>query len=221
MNNTKVSLDFLFAESRSIFYKKRGVILRPEDTPGGVFILKKGFVRLYTISESGKELTLIIFKPGDFFPVLWAINNIPNAQYLEAMTEVEVKRIPREKFIEFLKNNSKVEFEVLSKILVRLEGLLERFEYLVFGNAYQKIASILVICGERFGEKKDGKVLIKTPLTHRDIANLVGLTRETTSLEIKRLERKKIISYRGRLIVIKNVEKLQEEAHWGKKPFSL
>lgn len=221
MNNTKVSLDFLFAESRPIFYKKREIILRPEDVPSGVFIIKKGFVRFYTISESGEELTLVIFKRGDFFPILWAINNTPNVQYFEAMTDVEVLRVRREKFVEFLKHNSEVEFEVLSKVSIRLEGLLERIEYLVFGNAYQKIASILVICGERFGEKKDGGILIKLILTHRDIANLIGLTRETTSLEIKKLERKKIIGHQGRLILIKNVKKLQKEARWGREPVNI
>jgi len=221
MNNKKVSLDFLFAESRPIFYKRKEVILRPEDVPSGVFILKKGFVRLYTISESGEELTLVIFKSGDFFPILWAISGAPSVQYLEAMTDVEVGRVPKEKFVEFLKNNPEVEFEVLSKVSVRLEGLLERIEYLVFGSAYQKIASILVICGERFGEKKDSKILIKLILTHRDIANLVGLTRETTSLEIKKLERKGIISHQGRLILIKNIKKLQKEARWSREAMSV
>lgn len=183
--------------------------------PAGVFYLKKGFVRRYTISEEGEELTLIIFKPGDFFPVMWAIKNIPNNEYLEAMTEVEVQRVPRESFLAFLKQYPEVGFEVLGNIVTRLDGILERIKYLVFGNADQKVASILVICGERFGEKKGRTVLIKLALTHQDIASLIGLTRETTSIEIKKLERDGLISHQGRFILIKNMTKLQKEANWG------
>lgn len=221
MNNIKSNLSILFADCRPIRYNRREIILRPEDTPSGVLYLKKGFVRLYTVSELGEELTLIIFKPGDFFPVMWAINNIPNSQYLEAMTDVEVQKVSRESFAEFLRHHAEVESEVLSNILIRLSGLLERIEYLVFGNAYQKVASILVICGERFGEKQDNKVLIKVILTHQDIANLIGLTRETTSLEVKKLEREGIISRQGKFILIKNMEKLQQEANWGKAAFGV
>lgn len=215
MNNGKTNLHLLFSDSHPILYKRHQVILRPEDTPAGVFYLRKGFVRLYTISEAGEELTLIIFKAGDFFPVMWAINNVPNNEYVEAMTDVEVRRVSRESFLEFLKQHPEVEFEVLSNILTRLDGMLERAKYLVFGNAYQKVASILVICGERFGEKRGNRILIKVVLTHCDIANLIGLTRETTSIEIKKLERDGFISHQGRCFLIKNMAKLQKEANWG------
>jgi len=215
VKNEETNIDLLFSNSRPIFYKRRQVILRPEDTPTGVYYLKKGFVRLYTVSESGEELTLIIFKSGNFFPVMWAINNRQNIEYLEAMTEAEVWRVSRETFLEFLKQHPEMQFEVTRSLLARLDGLLERIKYLVFGNAYQKVASMLVICGERFGEKKGVTTLIKLPLTHYDIANLTGLTRETTSIEIKRLERAGLILHQGRFILINNMNKLQKEAHWG------
>ena len=85
-------------------------------------------------------------------------------------------------------------------------------EYLVFGNACNKVASILLICAERFGQKMAYGTLITIPLTHKNIANLVGITRETTSVEIKKFEKKGLIAYRGRLIVVKNEDLLRKEA---------
>ena len=201
-----------FGKGRFLYYKKGETILRPGDIPQGAFFLKKGYVRLYSICESGKELTLIIFKPEDFFPMMWTFNSSPNMYYLESITTVEVWRAPKDKFLQFVKSNPDALFELIGKILVRLGGLLNRMEYLAFGNASQKVASILMICAERFGEKQDNSAIIHIPLTHKDVAMLVGMTRETVSIEIKKLERKGTISYKGRSIIVKNIRKLQKES---------
>ena len=205
-------LERFFAKSGLIRYKKGTTILHGADEPQGVYFLKKGYVRLYSISSDGEEMTLIIFKPQDFFPVMWAINNTPNMFYLETMTTVEVYRISREEFIGFIKGNPDVLFELTSKILVRLGGILQRMQYLAFGNAYGKVASIIYICAERFGKEGGKKVVIDVPLTHKDIANLVGITRETVSVEMKKLAHKRIIDYKGKIITVYDLVKLREES---------
>lgn len=209
-------LDLFFSKFRPLQYKRGEVIIRPNDIPPGVFYIDKGYVRLYALSEAGQELDLIIFKPGDIFPLIWAFSDHTLTQYCEAMTPVEVQRVPREEFRDFIQNNPDILWEVTNKILIRFRGLLERMEYMVFGNAYQKVSSILVICAERFGVKRDGEILIRVPLTHRDIASLIGLTRETTSVELKKLDKMKIIYKKGGLFHIKQLEKLKEEAQWYK-----
>lgn len=205
-------LEDFFSKYKLFRYQKGEAILRPGDTPQGVYLIKKGYVRLYSISENGEELTLIIFKPNDFFPLMWAINNTENTEYLEAMTSVEIWRSPKDKFLEFIKTNPDVFFELTSRILVRLGGLLERMQYLVFGSAYEKVASILLICVERFGKKEGKHTVIQVPLTHSDIARLIGVARETASIEMKKMERKRLIAYRGRLLIVKNKRRLEKEA---------
>ncbi|MBI3290476.1 Crp/Fnr family transcriptional regulator [Candidatus Microgenomates bacterium] len=212
-------LEEFFAKSGPIRYKKGDTILRADDEPRGVYFLKKGYVRLYSISASGEEITLIIFKPQDFFPVMWAINNTPNMFYVEAMTPVEVYRVSRNEFVDFIKGNSDVLFELTSKILVRLGGLLQRMQYLAFGNAYARVASIIYICAERFGlprgqagKKNGNSVVIDVPLAHKDVANLIGMTRETVSVEMKNLARKGLVEYKGKIITVRDLAKLREES---------
>ena len=206
------SLDLFFAKLKPLRYKKGEIILRAGETPPGVLYLKRGFVRLYSISKQGEELTLIIFKSGDFFPIMWAINNTPNNYFVEAATFCEICRAPRTEFLAFVKDNCDVLFELTSRMLVRFAGILSRMEYLVFGNAYAKVASILAICAERFGKGGQGGILIEVPLTHNDIASLVGVTRETASVEIKKIERKGLIARRGRLVFVKNLRALKRES---------
>ena len=205
-------LELFFRDFAQLHYKKGETILRAEDFPTGVYFLAKGFTRLYAVSRKGEELTLIIFKPGDFFPVMWAVNNARTNYYLEAMTNVDIWRVPQDKFLVFIKSNPEVFFELTSKILVRFGGLLKRMEYLVFGNAYAKVASIITICAERFGRREKGKVIIEVPLTHSDLASMVGVTRETASIEIKKIEKKGLIGHQGRLIVVKNLKGLRKES---------
>ena len=216
MEGAEEKLESFFSQFRRLAYKKQEVILRADDTPSSVYYIFKGYIRLYSISETGQELTLILLKPGDFFPLRWAITGENNTYACDTITNAEVGKVPRDKFIEFIQANPDVVYELLSKVLVRLGGLLERMEYLVFGNAYQKVASILVICAERFGSEKGKKILIKVPLTHKDIANLIGLTRETTSLELKKLENLGVCEKEGRHMIINNLEKLKNEANWYK-----
>jgi len=204
MGSSVPRLDLFFAKFKPLHYKKGETILRAGDPPAGVLYLKKGFIRLYSISRDGEELTLIIFKQGDFFPIMWAINATPNTYFLEAMTPVVLWRSPREKFLEFVQSDKRALFELTSMMLTRFGGLLTRMEYLVFGNAINKVASILLICAERFGKKKGRTTVIQAPLIHSDIASLVGITRETASIEMKKLEKEGAIAYRGHLLVIKS-----------------
>lgn len=205
-------LNEFFKQYPRIKYKKHETIFHPFDIPQGVFYLKKGYCRSFTISKEGEELSLVIFRPGNLFPLRWAINDSPITQGIESLTEVELIRAPREKFVDFVKNDKFLSFALSKRILRRIEELLERMEYLVFGNAYEKIASILVILCMRFGEAKNESILIKIPFAHKDIASLVGLTRETASIELEKLKKKGIIDYKGKKIIIKDIEKLKQES---------
>lgn len=206
------SLNNFFSKFKKLHYKKGEVILRGGDAPQGVYFLSKGYVRAYSVSKEGEELTLIVFKPDDFFPMPWVFNNKDNFHYFDAISAVELYRCPKADFITYLKENPQILFDLTGQIVLRFGGVLQRMEYLAFGNAYQKVASILLICAERFGEKAGKSILIPIPMAHKDLAMFVGMTRETVSLEVKKLERKGIIGYSKRLIVVKNMEKLKRES---------
>jgi CRP-like cAMP-binding protein len=207
-----LKLEDFFSDGKIIEYKKNEMILRPEDIPQGIFYLEKGFVRMSTILEDGRELTLNIFKPGTYFSMFWAIADIENAYFFQAITDVVVKRIPKEKTIPFLKENPEILFDLTKRILSGMNGLLKNMEYLLSGHAEKRIAAVLILSAKRFGIKKGGgKIEIELPLTHQDIANLSGLTRETTSLELEKLKKQKLIRYVHHKVIIQNLKKLQEK----------
>lgn len=206
-------LESFFSQFRLVHYPKGQIILQPGDFLKGVYYLKEGYVKFYSISQGGYELTLNIFKPGSYFSMMWAIGNVPNAYIFKAITDALVWQAPREEFLVFLKKDPEVLFELTSRAFLGLSSLLERLEYLLFGDAYKKVASVLLMAARRFGRKgNDGEVIIQLALTHQEIANLANLARETASIQLKKMERKGLVVQQGHHIVVKSLEKLQEES---------
>lgn len=195
-------LNEFFSQYKKLTYHRRETIMRADDQPQGIYFLTKGYVRIYSVSTEGEELTLLILKAYDFFPVRWAITDEPVRYYYEALTSIEVQRASKEEFLGFLRENPDVFFSFSERIFRRLGGLMKRLEYLVFGNADVKVASILQMCAERFGEKKGENIVIELPLTHKEIASLVGMARETVTHAMDNLQSKGIIKQeKGHIIV--------------------
>lgn len=203
-----------FLDNRNVLHYKKGeMIVRGGDMPQGVMFLKKGYVRLESISKEGKELTLVIYRPGEFFPVVWTFYGLsPSIYDLEALTDCDIIRVPREDFLNFMRKNPDVLFDIARHIINRFQLALRRMAYLSFGSAAEKLASILLISAREFGVEKSNNIEIQIPLTHKDIANLVGVTRETVSIELKKFSRKGYISYSKKILTIKNKKVLEEKA---------
>lgn len=206
--NTKLETFFVQFEPRT--YKKGQVIIRPEDT-SGVFFLKQGNVREYGISPHGVEVGIHIFNPNSFFPMMWVIADIPNRYYYEALTDVQIYNAPKEKVLNFVKDNPEILFDLTKRILIGLDKVTSRIEIISYGKASIKVLSVLLYLSRHFGEEMDKKIYIKHKFTHQDIATLAGITRETTSREWEKLENEGIISTVNQTIIITDIEKLNEE----------
>ena len=210
MSDLEFKLNHFFLKYPLKQYSKGETILNAEEEPAGVYYLLSGFVRFYSLSPDGKELTLNIFKPGSFFPMTWALAGKQNVYFFEAMTGAGVHIAPKKKFQEFIGNEPDLLFGFNQRLLRGVNGLLTRMEYLLFGNASQKVISTLVLMAKRFGTHESGsQVQIQIPLTHQAIADLAGLTRESTSLEMKKLEREGLIISKNKLITLLDPKKLE------------
>lgn len=192
-------------------YKKGEMLIRADDDPLGIFCLTKGYVRQYTISKSGFELTLHILRPISYFPMVWAVNGTPNVYFFEALTPVEVGRAPRDQVVNFIKDKPTVIFELLSELIEDYAESLTRIEHLVFSDAYRRVISILLYIAKHFGEKEGNGIIIHHRFTQQDIATLVGVARETASNEMVKLEKKGLVKYVDHSILFESIKKLEQE----------
>lgn len=205
-------LEEFFSHYTSVKYDKGERILREYDSPSGVFYIKSGVVRIYLISEEGNELTALLHSPESVLPLRWALTGIANIYNYQAMNDVELYRAPREGFQEFLKNHPEANIQIMNQLVNDGSALVYRMQHIVFGNAHSKVASVVLTAAKRFSTDNAalGGKLVQVPLTHQQIADSAGITRETASLEMKKLKEEGLISYKGRTLVIHDIEALSK-----------
>lgn len=209
--NKTIEFENFYTRFTPRIYKKGELLIRSDDDPQGIFCLNKGYVRQYTISKAGIELTLHILKPVSYFPMVWAINGTPNIYNFEALTDVEVGRAPRDEVVNFIKDKPKIIFELMSELLEDYAETLTRVEHLVFSDAYRRVISVLLYIAKHFGESEGIITKVDHRFTHQDIATLVGVARETASSEMIKLEKKGLVEYQSHLMVFQNINNLEHE----------
>ncbi len=198
-----------FQQHKKQKYKKGELLIRADDQPQGIFYLKSGTVKVYAISKKGDELVVNLFKPKAFFPMSWAISNTTNTHFYEAVTDLEVLRCPKQEVVEFVKSNPDVLYDLLSRVYLGIEGLLNRITYLMAGSANTRLVSEITTLAKRFGiTTADG---IEIHVSEKDIASQTGMTRETISRELKILKSKNLVNVERNKIVILDAEKFQNE----------
>lgn len=200
-------LNPFFAQYKPLSYKKGQVILRPEDKIEYIYFIEKGYVKFYYLSPDGKELTFLIYNPGYIFPLLFTfLGEMVTKYYFEAYTPLTLRRAPRETFTELISTNNFLMFSLGQEVVIRWQELLNRMELLKLGSASQNVAYVIAFCAEQFGTKNGHGITIDLPLAHKDIASMVGLTRETVSLEMKKLEQQGLLEYKRSSITVKDMD---------------
>lgn len=207
----KNKIDIFFSLFVPFQFEKGAIIIRPEEAIPHIFLLKKGFVRMYSITEDGIEATIHIFRPNSFFPMMLSVNNRSNKYYFEAMDLVEAVKAPSKDVVAFLKSDPEVLFDLTTRFAAALSGLMLRIEQLVAQSAYSKIVSLLLYFSQVSGENRNNKIVIELKYSHDDIGAWVGVARETVSRQMEKLEKKGLISQNDHHIVVEDMERLKQE----------
>ena len=177
--------------------KKGGNIFFQGEIPRSVMIVRDGVVRAYTITSSGEERIVSLFGKGDIIPLAWALGQAPNAVfYYDALTEVRVLTVPKQAFTDAIQKHPDVLAQMIQFVTAEYTTLLFRVTGLNQSRAIEKIGYTLYYLLFRYGtEKARGNYVIDIKMSQTVIAALVGLTRESTTKNLKLLKEKGIITY--------------------------
>ena len=189
-------------------YGKSSIIVYQGEIPRDGFLVKKGVVRVYQIGAGGDSRTITFCTAGDVFPIAWlAGSSSPAMYYYEAFEDTDLVLLSREAW---QKTMAKPEAQAaFSKYMVHnYQSSLVRIAALEQAKARDKIAYTLFYLILRHAhEIMPGVFKLDLKLKHQDIAELVGLTRETTAIEVHALQKSKVLSYQNQRYLIKR-EKL-------------
>ena len=160
----------------------------------------------------GKEVSLPSLKPLFFCAGLNGLHKKTNKYFVEAITSVELWAVPMEEFIKFIEKDQNILNEVNKKLIEDLTDLSANWQQLVGGDATSKVAGLICMIAKDVGEEKGKEILINSNTPHRVLASMAGLTRETVTLQILKLQKQGYLYNKSRTMIIKNIEKIREIA---------
>lgn len=187
---------------------KGTIIFKPGDKIHDVYFINSGFVRIYTKTGT-VENTLNIFRPLFLMSFIHHMTENYNNFYFEAITSMEVRIAPEKDFNEFLTKNPEFSSLLMEFFLGSILKYISNQGNIINGNAVTKVSSILHQLAIEYGETKNKTLIVNFPATHRIIANMVGLTRETTSVQMSKLQKSGIISTKRSQFTVHDMDKLK------------
>lgn len=180
----KSQMEEIMSVTHSISYKKGEIIYRAGDQSDSLYIVNKGRVRIYRLSESGKEQLLRILKPGDFTGELALFNDTIHEAYASAMVDTSVCTVKRVDFQNLLIKYPTIALKVMAEFSTRLEKAEKQTTRLATEKVDTRIALFLAECIEEDSRNNE----ITLPMSKKDLASYLGTTPETISRKLLEFE---------------------------------
>jgi CRP-like cAMP-binding protein len=193
----KTLIDNLRTTSQIRLFKKGSSILFQGEIPRKAFIIRDGVVRAYTVKTSGEEATVALFTKDDVLALTWLLDTTVNSLfYYEAVTDVRVMTMSKDEFHKSLYSSNSYLTEMLQYANKQYTSMLVRITGLSQSRAIEKISFTFYYLLFRYGKPSTSNMQqLDLKLNHLMIANLTGLTRESTTTNLKVLKEKGIIDY--------------------------
>lgn len=182
--------------------KKRGFVYSSGDKAETVYILKEGRIKITRFSEEGKELTVDILEPGDILGELSLAGEQERETDAIAMEDSFLCVIKRKDFEDFIGKMPGLSFSITKWIGFRLRRVENHFENMIFKDVRTRVIAAFGYLAQKHGVPADGGIKIALRLSHKDIAGLVGATRETVTLELNNLIRRGVILKDGKYFIL-------------------
>ncbi|MGJ7909425.1 Crp/Fnr family transcriptional regulator [Neobacillus sp. LXY-1] len=175
------------------FYKHKMYVFMQDDPLDRVFFIHSGKIKIYKTDLSGKEQIISVLEPGEMFPHAGFFRKGNYPAHAEVMEDANLIVIPIDKFEEILITYPELcikLFKVLGEKIIDLQG---RLEAQVLHNTYEQIVLLLIRLCKTNAEKAGDLYKLSTPFTNRELANMIGTTRETVSRTINHLKKKQYL----------------------------
>ena len=193
--------------------QKGQFIFREGDPADWFHIVQQGNVKCVKSTPEGREVTLKVLMPGDLFCCeASAFSGDSHPGCAQSMGDGTVIKIHRKAMLEVIQKNPEAAVSIINYLSLRLRESQDNAKAFALDRAEQRVAAILVNLAERSGVQETQGLRISVRLTHQDLADMAGLTKETTSRILSRFKKELLIAGHGKQLHILNLQHLQEMA---------
>jgi CRP/FNR family transcriptional regulator, cyclic AMP receptor protein len=185
-------------------YPAGAILFLEKQDPRGVFVLCQGAVKLSISSSGGKTLILRIARPGEILGLMAVMSGSSYEVTAETLHPCQVAFIRRDDFLRFLAKRPEVYQGVVKQLSSLYQGACEQLRTLgLSDSAPEKLARVLLDWSTGGKETKQG-TQIKVPLTHEEIAEFIGTTRETVTRTLSEFKTRQLVAMQGSTMMISN-----------------
>lgn len=186
-------------------YPKGAVLFVEGQAPRGIFVLCKGRVKLSICATDGKTLIVKIAEPGEVLGLSASVSGKPYELTAETVDPCQVNFVKHEDFLRFLKEHSDACFKVAEQLSEKYNTACHEVRALGLSHsAGEKLAKLLLEWSSKNGEAAKQEPRLKLSLTHEEIAQMIGTSRETVTRLFADLKKRQIIQTKGSTLVIRN-----------------
>jgi len=193
--------------------QKGQFIFREGDQADWFHIVKEGHVKCVKSSPEGREVTLKVLMPGDLFCCeASALAGEDHPGCAQSMGEGTIIKIHRKTMLDVIQRNPEAAVNIINYLSLRLRESQDNAKAFALDRAEQRVAAILINLTQRSGIQETNGIRIGVRLIHQDLADMAGLTKETTSRILSRFKKELVISGSGKQLIIQDLPRLQRMA---------
>jgi CRP/FNR family transcriptional regulator len=208
---SEVDMNLISSLIRKRQYRKGQVLFREGENVDALCFVHYGNVKLSKITIEGKEQILNVLSNGDFFGELNVLQKVASNFSAYALEDTEVCMLLRKDFEMVIQMYPNISLKLLQEMTGRLAHAENLVQTLATKDAEVRLANLILDLSEKYGRKTAKGIEISLPMTREEMANYIGVTRETISRKLNKFEDYGFIHANGnKNLVIENIDRLND-----------
>jgi len=190
--------------SQPMFVRKKQVGYRPGDPSDSIYIIRSGRIKISKITEDGREIILNLLKTGDVFGEMAFLEDTARDTSAEALDDTNLFVVKKSDLLQLIKRRPAITYRLAKIIGERRKEAEKNMENFLYKGVRERLANLLLRLSNDYGIKDSRGKMLRIKITHQDLANLIGSSRETVSLTLGDFRREGFIDINERKIIIKD-----------------
>ncbi len=192
-------IDFLSSHAVVRSYGRNTIVIQEGDMSDSLYVILTGKVKVFLSDEEGKQVDLNVLEPNDYFGELAALDHSPRCASVITLENSKFAVISKSDFFKCLNSNPQIAVKLIDGLIRRFRDLTENVKSLALMDVYGRVARTLLNMATR---AEDGTMVIEQKLTQRELANMVGASREMVSRILKDLTIGGYVTVKNKTITI-------------------
>ncbi|RJR51182.1 MAG: Crp/Fnr family transcriptional regulator [Desulfobacteraceae bacterium] len=180
-------------------YQKNAILIHEGDETDQLYAILSGKIKVVVMDPGGREIVVNLLCPGDCFGELAMIDGESRSATIITVEPTQVMTIHRADFLPLLSSNPELMFNLLKVLAKKVRAATRMVESLAFEDVYARLVRLLINLARPSGDL----LAIEEKLTHQEIANMIGSSREVVSRMLKALSRGGYIDIEKKKICLK------------------